>query len=555
MKILSAAEMQALDRAMVEHYGVASSLLMENAGRAVGDFLIRYYPEETRSGVFVVAGNGNNGGDGFVIGRTLKNAGVPVVVSCLKTVDELKGDARKSAEAYLKAGGQIIELHDRAFGPRDLSELASAGVIVDSLYGTGFRGTLDGVSLSIVETLNAICNTSAVPVVAVDVPSGLDASSGAVNGICVQADVTVSLHSLKPCHVLFPASAFCGEIFVADIGMNNDAEEFTEVKCELLTVHRIQDVLFDSYLVSRDAHKGTRGRVLVIGGSLGYQGAPILSGRAALVCGAGLVALAVPRGMAATVSVVHNELVSLPLADDGGEVLPAGLKQLEQSISSWDALVLGPGLGTSESAKRIVEVTLAQAKREDRPTVIDADALNIIASNPQLRATLPERAVITPHPGEAARLLACSTEQIQNDRLGAASALVEAYGCTVVLKGARTIIAEPGGEIAINPAAVTTLATAGSGDVLAGLVATLLARGANPPDAARAAVFIHGITGELVERASHGPAGSSAASLIEQVGFSLNHILGEGPAERSLVKHVLGFRSSLRPDLAGEEEV
>jgi NAD(P)H-hydrate epimerase len=512
MKLVTAAQMREMDRVTIEEYGLPGIALMENAGRAVAEAAAELLPE-TGGRVLVLAGKGNNGGDGFVAARHLAGRGAEVAVMLFCPPDELQGDAATNCQYAMKTGLTVIPEPD---GDTLLGALELADVVIDALLGTGVRGEVRGRVREVIEML-ADC----AAVVAVDLPSGLDADTGAVLGAAVEADVTVTFGYAKAGLVQYPGKAHCGQLHVADIGLppslgddpalNTHLTEAAD--CQLLLPYR-----------PPEAHKGDAGRVLVVAGSPGLTGAAVLAGEGAARAGAGLVTLAVPKPMQTAVAARLTEVMSVGLPAAEGEVL--GLEALFV-VLDWarrvDAVALGPGLSQQPGVAELVRALVAQL---DAPLVLDADGLNALVDHTEALRGRAADTVVTPHPGELSRLLGVSVEAIQAERLAAARTAATAFDCVVVLKGAATVIAEPSGEAWINPTGNPGMASGGMGDALTGIVAALLAGGCDALSAAVAGVYLHGLAGDLAA-ADLGPRGILAGDLLKRLPAAYAVILGE----------------------------
>jgi len=457
--VVTAAEMRALDRATIEDIGIPGFTLMETAGRAVAAAA-----RDARN-VAVVCGPGNNGGDGFVAARVLRDAGVDAVVYLAAERSAIKGDALAHLQVLEKAGGVVL--------PADLEAIAGAPLVIDALFGVGLARPIDGRLADVVAAINA-----AGQVLAVDIPSGLDADTGKMLGACVEAEMTVTMGALKVGLVSAPGFARCGEVVVADIGIPSGVLATQGVRAGMVEE---ADVVGWLPKLSPLDHKGRRGHVLVVAGMPGMRGAGRLAAIAALRAGAGLVTLAAAGDISADDSVMTRSIEG----------------NLGSLATGKAAIVIGPGLGQSELAAGWVGEVLASGV----PAVLDADALNLIAGIVEAVAKAAGPVVITPHPGEAARLLGTTVAEIESDRLAAARALAAKSHAIVVLKGARTIVCDGtlGDDYcSINPTGGPELATGGSGDVLSGVIGALLAQGLAPADAARAAVWVHGAAGQVL---------------------------------------------------------
>jgi NAD(P)H-hydrate epimerase len=488
--LLDAEQMRATDRWAIETKGIPSLDLMERAGAGLAAVIAQRSPSGR---VAIVCGKGNNGGDGLVAGRLLREAGRDVDVLAVWPPDTLSGDA---AEQLRRLPGEP---------PRDFSAgtLEGAAVIVDALLGTGTTGAPRDPAGSVIEAVNA----AAAPVVAADVPSGVDASTGEVAGAAVAAVATATFHGAKPGLWIRPGKAHAGEVRVIDIG--TPAGSPVEARCGLIG----GGVLADVPRRGPSSTKFTSGNVFVIGGSSGLTGAPTMSALAAMRSGAGYVTVGAPAHLEATFSVRLLEAMMVGLPGDGGlseEAVEPALKAIERA----DAVVLGPGLGRTDGARAFAR---ALFERIEVPLLIDADGLNALAG--VFPGPLPERGaptVLTPHAGELGRLLDVESSEIERRRLHHARAAAAGSGAIVVLKGDDTLVCSPEGEVAISRGGAPALATAGTGDVLSGVTGALLGKRLEPFHAACAAVFAHARAGRLAA-APHGADSVIASDVIEQL--------------------------------------
>jgi NAD(P)H-hydrate epimerase len=502
MRLASAAEMRAIDRAAIEQWGVPGQQLMERAGAAVARAVHAYLRPGGR--VLAVCGSGNNGGDGYVAARRLRADGVDARVASLAPRARLRGDALAAREAAERAGVPIVDEPapaGLAAGPGD--------VVVDALFGTGLARAPAGPEAEAIGRIDALRRAGA-KVVAVDVPSGLSADSGRPLGPCVRADATVTFAFEKRGLVLHPGPAYAGEVLLVDIGIPAEAAATVPVGCELLDEREVR-----SLVPPRDpeAHKGDAGRVLVVAGSRGKSGAAHLALSGALRGGAGLVTLAAREEVLPLALAGRPEAMSVPLSGQG----PLGDGDLEPLLAAargMDAVVIGPGIPRGPETGRVLRAFL---ERAGVPAILDADALNALAEHPGLVAGLPSPTVLTPHPGEMARLAKTSIASVQEDRIAIAAEKAAAWGCVVVLKGARTVVASPAAPPAIVPTGNAGMATGGTGDVLAGVVGALLAGRLPAFDAARVAAFVHGAAGDVAAE-RHGERGLIASDVAEAIG-------------------------------------
>jgi ADP-dependent NAD(P)H-hydrate dehydratase / NAD(P)H-hydrate epimerase len=493
LPVLTAAQMREADRRAIEG-GVAGAVLMENAGAAVAHAVRRQFPGAAR--IAVLCGKGNNGGDGFVVARHLRDLGATAVL--LGARGDVKGDARHHLEALEAAGGRLLEVADEAAWDAGRASVLEAMLVVDALLGTGLQDRPRGLTARVIADLVRWRRETGRPVVAVDVPSGLSSDSGETAWETVEANLTVTFAAPKYSHVLPAACDRVGRLEVADIGITAET-----VLAAGPTLWLLEEADAQRAWPPRrpDAHKGTFGHVLVVAGSLGKTGAAILASSAAMRAGAGLATVATPAPVLPLVAMGRPEVMTEPLPVGPSSGMQVGFVDRALELAGErQATVLGPGLGQEPGVRAFVRAFVS--RRPARPLIIDADGLNALAPAKRERHTLealkhPAATVLTPHPGEAARLLDWSTADVQARRLEAARELAGRTGAVVVLKGQRTLVARPDGVVAVNPTGNPGMATAGSGDVLSGMVGALLARGLEAWPAACAAVFAHGRAGDL----------------------------------------------------------
>lgn len=501
MRLVTAAEMRAIDAAAIAG-GVPGPVLMERAGAAVAQAARALLGPGGR--VLALCGGGNNGGDGYVAARLLHGGGVAACAVAIVSPDALRGDARTAFEAARAAG---VPLLDAGALPR--LQAGEGDVLLDALLGTGLTRAPEGVHAAAIARL-AELRTGGARVVAVDVPSGLSADTGRPLGPCVAADRTVTFAFLKRGLVLHPGPAFAGEVELADIGLPGAAASAVAATCELLVEGEARALVPPR---PPDAHKGDAGRVLVVAGSPGKCGAAHLALSGALRGGAGLVTLLARSEVLPLALSGRPEAMSLALPG-AGPLGPGDVDALVAAAQGVDAIVIGPGLPRGPETGPALRSLL---ERAGRPVVLDADALNALAEHPGSVAGLPVPAVLTPHPGEMARLVGCTVAAVQADRIELAARQARAWGCVIVLKGARTVVASPDATPAVVGAGNAGMATGGTGDVLAGLTGALLAGGLPAFDAARAAAFAHALAGDLAA-ARLGERGLLAGDVAQALG-------------------------------------
>jgi ADP-dependent NAD(P)H-hydrate dehydratase / NAD(P)H-hydrate epimerase len=521
--VLTAAQMRAADHAAAERLGLPSLLLMENAGRGVAEIVRARLGADGRGWIAIVCGAGSNGGDGFVIARHLASHGVSVRVLLAAPRARIAGDAAVALVALERLGTPVVEIEDGsewteagAWGAR----LEGAAVVVDAIFGIGLHDTITGVPAAAIAAMNA----TTAHKIAVDLPSGLDADTGRVHGVAFVADVTATIGARKLGLVL-DAGAPVGAIEIVGLGLPLVPADGAGPLCRWLTAAPIVAALASLPRRGATAHKGTAGHLLLVAGSEGKTGAAVLAGHAALRAGAGLVTIASTAAgqRALDAKVVELMTTRYSETDDADERTSASA--LASLAVRGKALAIGPGIPTGPHMRGVVREL---ASRLTVPMVIDADALNLLGH--EIVRVLSIRSaprILTPHPGEMSRLVAKSIDEIQADRVGAARQLATRTSAIVVLKGARTLVAAPDGTVFINPTACGALATAGSGDVLTGLIGGLLAQGMEPLAAACAGVFIHGRAGEAV--AARRGSGLVASDLPDAIAAVIQAGLQSGP--------------------------
>ncbi len=484
--------MRELDRLAIETYGIPGVVLMENAGAQVVRILWQEYPHLQARRVAILCGRGNNGGDGFVIARYLYTKGVSVQVFVMGELGGIHGDARTHLDMLQRVGVTPETVTTTESARMVGTRLADYDLLIDALLGTGLKAEVSGTFQHIIAAMNASGKT----IIAVDIPSGLSADVGTLLGEHVRADLTITMALPKRGLLLYPAAEHVGRLVVVDIGFPTMLREHAAVRCHVLEAEAVAAQLHKR---AADTHKGTYGHVLTVAGSPGKTGAGALASLAALRTGAGLVSFAVPHTLNAAMEAKLTEVMTIPLPESEPGILGLeAVKRLMEWLEGKSALILGPGLGTHPETLRCVQEVLRQVHI---PTVLDADGLNALAVDPDSIGDIRAPLVLTPHPGELARLRRTTTAMIQADRLAAAQDTARAYNAVVVLKGAHTVIAEPEGTLYINVTGNPGMATAGSGDVLSGMIGTLLGQGYPPSMAAWIAVYTHGLAGDLAATA------------------------------------------------------
>ncbi|HHW14128.1 MAG TPA: NAD(P)H-hydrate dehydratase [Firmicutes bacterium] len=529
MRLVTPAEMRALELQAESDYGVSPLVMMENAGARAAEVALGMLGAAAGPAV-VVAGRGANGGDGFVVARHLAGRGKAVEVFLVGQEADLRGEAavnygilqRMAAEGSLT----VAPITDET-GLLALEEaLRAAALVVDALFGTGLRGAVTGLPLEVIRRINR----AGRPVLSLDVPSGVDAATGRLPGAegeaageAVRATATVTFGLPKLGLYLFPGAECVGRLTVAELGLPPSLLRDAALRTWLAT-----DASLRWTLPRRlpEAHKGTFGHALLVGGSPGLTGAVALAGEAALRAGAGKVTVAVPCSLNPILEAKLTEVMSLPLPETEEQtVSPGAARHLLAWAARCQAVGVGGGLGVSDSSSDFLRDFLAGLKL---PVVVDADALRLMALRPELfreiLAGLGQPAVLTPHPGEMAALMGLSIEAVQRYRVDAAREVAQSWQVILVLKGARTLIATPSGELAVNPTGNPGLATGGTGDVLTGVITSLLAQGMEPFAAAVAGVYLHGLAGDLAAEEA-GQAGLTAGDVVRWLPRTIRRVL------------------------------
>jgi len=507
MKILAAAAMQELDRRTIQEAGVPGAVLMENAGRAVAEVIVARFADIFPGPVLVLCGRGNNGGDGFVIARLLREAGWQVRTILLAERAAIGGDAATMLLQYEKRDGVVIEAVDEARLTTALASVPGCQLVIDALFGTGLTRAPQGVAAEAITWLNR----QSLPVVAVDLPSGVNASTGRVPGVAVCAAVTVTFAFPKIGLFSYPGAALAGEVVTVPIGIPDEVAANAPVEALLVDADEARAMLPPR---PADGHKGVFGHLLVIAGSQGKSGAAVMTATAGLRGGAGLVTLACPAGMQQVAACHTLEIMTAALTEVAGAVSLQAMEELLLLTDGKQAVAVGPGLGTTDEAGALARRFLRET---ELPAVVDADALNALGGHLEVLDGRRGRAtVLTPHPGEMARLCDLSVAEVQADRVGVACGFAREHGVVVLLKGARTVVAAPDGRLRVNSSGHPGMASGGMGDVLTGLIGGLLAQGVEACAAAALGAYLHGLAGDRLYPL-FGDAGLLATDLLREI--------------------------------------
>ena len=507
MYIVTPEIMRKLDKETITGTGIPGAVLMENAGRGLVQHIIASFPDLGKGRVAIVAGKGNNGGDGFVAARYLTNAGIPCKVFLLALKDAIRGDALLNLKIIEKMDVPIAEVTSSEGWKEIMEEVECADLVIDAIFGTGLNSEVEGLPREVIEDLNGLV----CPKVAVDVPSGLHAGTGRIMGACVKADLTVTMGLPKIGHLIHPGMDYTGRLKVVDISLPRDVIEREKIPYHLVLFDELPGMVRTR---RANSHKGTYGHLLVLAGSPGKTGAAALTSEAGSRIGAGLVTLGIAGSLNPIMETRLTEVMTEPFPDnDRGFLGIEAWEAIREIVPGKTALALGPGISTRGGTAALVFKVLEET---EIPMVIDADGINCLAIDPAALKAAKAPVVLTPHPGEMARLLKTSVRDVQEERVGTARSFAVKYGAYLVLKGARTIIAEPDGNVYINPTGNAGMASGGVGDALTGMIAGLIAQGYPVGDACRLAVFAHGLIADVIA-AERGGIGILAGDIIEEI--------------------------------------
>ncbi len=517
MKVASSAEMKTLDQRAIEEYGIPGVVLMENAAIQLVRVLLENYKQFTHGKFFIFCGKGNNGGDGFAIARHLANQGRQVNIILLAEPEKIGGDAAVNLRIAQKMGlpFQTITTSEKLLSLRQA--ISGQDLVIDAIFGTGLSTAVRGFYKEAIDFINELPNQ----VVAVDIPSGLNADTGKVEGSCIRADLTISFGLPKMAHLLTPASTHVGCLEVVGISIPPKLVEEAGIKVNWLEKKDVAGLLGSRPL---DSHKGDYGHLLIMGGSEGKGGAPAMAALAGLRSGAGLVTLAVPEKVHQAIEMGLMEVMSEPLNKPEKRILvESSYENLEPLLAGKSALVIGPGIGAQPETGKFLQKVIASTAI---PMIIDADGLNLLALDKKILERKNAPIILTPHPGEMGRLMNIPTKEVQSNRLEVAMDLAQSTGCFIVLKGAGTIVASPQGDAFINTTGNPGMATAGTGDVLAGMVGGFLAQGLGPEEATNVGVFLHGLAGDLAAK-EFGERSLIAGDMIQVFPRALQTLLND----------------------------
>ena len=515
MILVTANEMQQMDRRTIEEFGMPGIVLMENAGRGATRFLMECFPDIAKKSVGVLAGRGNNGGDGFVIARYLKQKGITVHVYLLAETKKVRGDAATNLAFLKPLEVPLVEIPDEASFALNEPQMIGMDLWVDAILGTGLQSSVKGYFKTVIDYINGLDK----PVFAVDIPSGLNSDTGQPCGACVRASATATFAFAKTGHMVYPGTEYTGTLQLIDIGIP------PYITAAVAPQHYlISEQLIRLSLAPRpaDVHKGTTGHLLVIAGSTGKTGAAAMTSMSALRVGAGLVTLAIPASLNSVIESQITEAMTTPLPESRTGILgQSACDKAKKLQNGKQCLAIGPGLGQDSDTREFVRQIIQSS---EIPVVVDADGLNNLAGRLEILQNTKAPVILTPHPGEMARLLDTEVSKVQQDRINCSRDFATRYKAHIILKGARTIIAHPDGRIFINPTGNAGMASGGMGDVLTGMVAGLVTQGLSPEASCRIGVYLHGKAADGLAE-TIGPYGYLAGDVINAIPGEIKNII------------------------------
>ncbi|MEW6409960.1 MAG: NAD(P)H-hydrate dehydratase [Nitrospirota bacterium] len=517
MKVVTADEMRKIDTRATKELGILGVVLMENAGRCVVTETERRYGCLEGKRLCIVSGKGNNGGDGFVVARHATNRGAAVSVFIVGEKDDIKGDARINLEILLRSGIPVSELRDK----KELRELrrilSTCNIVIDALLGTGLSSSVKGLHKEVIDAINS----SAKPVVSVDIPSGISSDTGEILGNAVVADMTVTAGLPKRGLLLYPGAKNAGVVKIADIGIPKSFLNNDSIKTNLITLEQVKKMIPRR---EPDVHKGSIGHLLVIAGSVGKTGAACMTAMASLRVGTGLVTLASPASVNDILETKLTEIMTLPLPEtDDQTISPYALEEIERILPKMSTIAIGPGLSMNRETLSFIRDVVGESTV---PVIIDADGVNAFAGNLEALKGLRSKVVFTPHPGEMARLLGITAKEVQRNRIEVVQSFATAHRVHIALKGARTVISDPGGNVYINPTGNPGMATGGTGDILTGMIAGFVAQGMELLSSIILGVYLHGLAGDMAAM-EYTEMGLIATDLIEKIPEAIKVVRGK----------------------------
>jgi len=506
MKLATAEIMRKLDGKAIEEFGIPGLVLMENAARGTVNSMFRHFPGLSTKRVGVLAGRGNNGGDALAVARYLINRGVACQVYLLAAKEEVKGDAAVNLEILQRMGGEVASIRNQEAFKAIQERIAANDLLVDGILGTGLKGPVKEFLYDLIAFINSLNR----PVVSIDLPSGLDSDSGQILGICIKAALTVTFGLPKRGLLVLPGAKWCGPLELVDISLPRSA-----VESEKIQDYMIEGADFLHCLPPRDpnGHKSTFGHLIVLSGSPGKTGAAAMVCEAAVRVGTGLVTLGIPASLNPILEVKLTEAMTEPLPETKEQTIsPEAERRISELCSGKNALAIGPGLSRNPETARLIQRIVSHT---EIPAVVDADGLTAFVGKMDIISRKRKDLILTPHPGEMAHLLGSTIQEVQQNRIEVARKFAGENRVILVLKGARSLVASPEGDVFINPTGNPGMASAGMGDVLTGMVGGFLAQGFPPLEAAKLSVYLHGLVGDFIAH-QKGERGMCATDLIEE---------------------------------------
>ncbi len=518
MYLVTAEEMQRMDRQTIDTFGIPGRVLMENAGRGATEFFLQSIYRHHPGSVGIVAGRGNNGGDGFVIARYLHQLGLPTTVFLLADRERVMGDAADNLKLLDSMKVPVVVMAEAAAFEAAKTRLHHQHTWIDAILGTGLTSDVRGYFKTIIDFINGLNR----PIFAVDIPSGLNADTGQICGSCIRAHATATFGFAKVGHITYPGRSLTGRLKIIEIGIPPHVAADVGCRQYLITPGSLKAAIPRR---SMAAHKGHTGHVLILAGSPGKTGAAAMAATSAMRAGAGLVTLGIPASLNPILETVITEAMTVGLAETSDQTLAdSAFDQITSLMAGKRCLAVGPGLGTDPSTGRLLSRLIEHCPI---PMVIDADGLNLIAEDPSILTKAQSPIVLTPHPGEMARLTGAATSAVQNDRIGYARSFARRHRVYLVLKGAATLVALPDGTVFVNATGNPGMAAGGMGDVLTGLVAGLIAQGMAPDTAARASVYLHGSAADRLFN-HQAPQGYLATEVMHGLPQAMQELLTGG---------------------------
>ena len=512
MFLVTASQMQDMDRQTIESFGIPGVVLMENAGRGAFDFLVKTFNDINSRKVAVVAGRGNNGGDGFVIARYLLEKGVHVKVFLLSSKQKVGGDAKLNLDLYeslctASGADPIIEIPDADAFKKQKENIVRHDLFVDAILGTGLNSDVRGYYKDAIQLMNRSGN----PIFSIDIPSGLHSDTGQPLGIAAKASATSTFAFAKAGHILYPGNTHTGTLDIVDIGIPGFIARDKKIPLSLINKDRIQKMFPPR---QSQSHKGSYGHLLIVAGSAGKTGAASLCANAAMRCGTGLVTLGVAKSLNKSIEPQVIEAMTYPLPEKKkGYLSDTCFEHIQKLLKGKQALAIGPGLGENKKTQTLIKKIL---EKTTVPLIIDADAINCLARDLNALKKKKAPAVLTPHPGEMARLCHMTTKQVQSNRINVASAFAKDFDSILILKGAQTVVSLPDGRSFVCPTGNPGMASGGMGDVLTGMIAGFCAQGFPLEAASLAGVYIHGLCGDILSE-QMGGFGFLASDIVENI--------------------------------------